>query len=966
MHLPDRLTIRLQLLGLFGLLMLAGGSVLVLGEVERQQHRSALAAINDDSLVGLRRVKAISDAYGLDEISTAFRVRNNLLDWDDGARAVDEARARVEKEWAALNALPHSEQDGEQLREIGEARVRADIAVLRLRTILARKDIGALGRFADTELFPAMDPVTDRLKRYSDGLLMAAQQSVVDENQRSWNAALVRIGITLSTLLLVAWLGRTVLRNIYRGVESLTALSSQMLSHDYAAEPKFRPEGELGEVLDGFLAMRREVRRYETEINYQLARTEEVRAILQRSEEFQRSLFAAAQVAVMSFDLEGRFSSFNPFAEKLTGYTAAEMIGQRNIDRVLLVEEAQEVAERLSAALGRDVPPNVRMLPLLLELGVQAQEWTLVRKDGTPVPVLLAISAMHDEGGHVIGHLCIATDLTRIKELEQALRASEHAARGANRAKSDFLAAMSHEIRTPMIGVTGMLEVLAHGDLDPEQRRNVTIIQQSAQSLLRIIGDILDFSKVEAGRMELSPTTISLQQLLQSVVANFSGAASSQGLTLSCRIDSRVAPAHVADGLRLRQILANFLSNALKFTEQGFVQAVLEWRGRDIEGENLCFAVIDTGIGVSAEQQSRLFQPFSQAEGSTTRRFGGTGLGLVISRRLAELMGGEVTMQSMVGAGTTMRLLVCLPVGDVADIEPAPGDPRAQQMFQPRPLPDVATAEAERSLVLVVDDHPTNRLVVGRQLALAGYASESAEDGEQGLERWRSGRFALVLSDVHMPIMDGYQMVRALRAEEAQRGLPHTPVIALTAATLQGESERAMAAGMDDYLPKPVGIPQLAACLHKWLPHTIASTDPAPVPVPAARTAETPVAAASPSQERAHDAPRPLDPEVLAQLTGGDPDEARALLLEYLEATDVDLSGAEQARTAGDLPQLARQAHKIKGAARLVGAEELAAIAAELERAAQADGPQELQPLAAQLQGAVDRLRLHIAERYPG
>jgi CheY-like chemotaxis protein len=216
-----------------------------------------------------------------------------------------------------------------------------------------------------------------------------------------------------------------------------------------------------------------------------------------------------------------------------------------------------------------------------------------------------------------------------------------------------------------------------------------------------------------------------------------------------------------------------------------------------------------------------------------------------------------------------------------------------------------------------------------------------------------------------MPIMDGYQMVRALRAEEAQRGLPHTPVIALTAATLQGESERAMAAGMDDYLPKPVGIPQLAACLHRWLPHTIGSKDAAPVPAPAARAAEAPVSAASPSQVQPLDALRPLDPEVLAQLTGGDPDEARALLLEYLEATDVDLAGAEQARAAGDLPQLARQAHKIKGAARLVGAEELATIAAALEEAAHGDGP-EIPPYGAQLQAAVDRLRLHIAERYPG
>ena len=521
MWLRGKSAIRLQLLGLLGLLMLAGASELVLDEIERHQHQQALTALGDETLVSLSRPQAVSDGYGLDDIGTVFRVRNNLMDWDDGVAAIDKTRQRIDSEWKALAQLPRTPDEAALLADIGAARVRADRAAARLRDILQSRDIGALGHFADTELFPTIDPVTSRLQQLSTLVLDYGQQRVREENARALNADAIRIAVSVLALIIAAWFDSRVVGNIYRGVEALIAMTAQMRRRDYVTQSKFHAAGELGEVLDGFLALRGEVRDSEAEQSELLLRNEQVRATLARSEEFQRSLFTAAQVAVMSFDLDGRFSSFNPFAEKLSGYKATEMIGQRNIDLVLLAEEAQEVAERLSAALGRSVPPNVRMLPLLLELGVQAQEWTLMRKDGTRVPVLLAISAMHDESGIVIGHLCIATDLTRLKQLEDALRAIEISAREASKTKSDFLAAMSHEIRTPMIGVTGMLEVMSHGELDPEQRRTVHIIQQSAQSLLHIIGDIPDFSKVEAGRLELTPTTISLQQLLRSTVANF-------------------------------------------------------------------------------------------------------------------------------------------------------------------------------------------------------------------------------------------------------------------------------------------------------------------------------------------------------------------------------------------------------------------------------------------------------------
>ncbi len=947
-----RSTIRQQLLGLFGLWILAGAGVLGLDEWDRRAHQQSLSALGDETLVSLRRIQAISDSYGLDYVNTVFRVRSNALDWRDGASTVDSAQRRIASEWEALESLPRPADEKALLAQIAVARVRADRAAARLHTLLQGRNNGALGYFADNELFPALDPVTTQLQRLGTVVLARGQQQVREENTRSLDTGKARLWLSLAVMLVVALFGRGVLRNIYRGVESLIELTSQMRRRDYAALPKYRATGELGEVLDSFLAMRDDVRDAEASQSQLLAHNEQVRKTLALGEEFQRSLFAAAQVAVMSIDLDGRFSSFNPYAEQLSGYGAAEMIGQRSLARLLLLTEVRQVAEHLGAALGETVPADARLIPALLELGLQAHEWTLVRKDGEKVPILLATSAMRDERDHVVGYLSVATDLTRIKLLEDALRASEIAEREANLAKSEFLAAMSHEIRTPMIGVTGMLEVLSHETLDPEQRRTVGTIQHSAQALLRILGDILDFSKIDAGRLELAPVTISIEQLLNRTVENYFDAASGKGLALVAEIDPRASPAHVGDPMRLRQILSNFLSNALKFTEEGSVVAALESLGIEADGERLCLRVTDTGIGVTAEQQGRLFEPFSQAEGSTTRRFGGTGLGLVICKRLAELMGGTITMDSAPGTGTTMRLLLTLPVGDIADLEPDDGLTPDRDAFQPRAAPDVRQAEADRSLILLVDDHPTNRLVVARQLGLAGYACETANDGVDGLERWRSGRYALVLSDIHMPRMDGYQMARALRAEEARGGSTRIPVIALTAAALKTEAERCLAAGMDDYLSKPVSIKQLAACLGRWLPHAHAHAQTRPSAIDAVVDHPPPVQAGT----------MPFDPGALDALTGGDAVQLRMLLDDYLATTEKDLVAAARAHGNRDCVQLAREAHKVKGAAMLVGANELATAAGALEQAARSTDLPRTAVLLAEMEGAVERLRVHIAQ----
>ncbi len=967
-----KVSIRLQLLALFGLLLLTGAGVLALDEWSEYRTRVALQELNRESLAGLRRIKAVSDAYSMEIVDTAFKVRNELMGWEQGRGIVDNALVRIRSHWGELQSMPRPPEQQTLFTQIAQARVDADRAAEKLGRLLDARDVVALGRFADTEMYPAIDPVTTRLKFLSDLEMIEAERVVRDDASRVAGVRTARIALSLFTLVVVALVGRWIVRNIYRGVESLSDLSQRMRDRDFEALPRYRPRGELGEVLDGFLAMRADVLSYENELTELLANTENVRRTLEQRELFQGSLLSAAQIAIVALDEKGVFTHVNPFAERLLGYAADEMLGRRArlkgeaadesasdfAPPLLDDEELGLVATELTAALDSVVPPNWRVLQTLAELRQPPREWTLIRKDDSRVPVLMAVSSMRNEAGELVGLLAVATDLTEIKLLESELRDSEQRAREANRAKSAFLAAMSHEIRTPIIGVTGMVEVLGHTRLDDDQRRALTIIQHSAQALLQIVGDILDFSKIEAGKLDLSPVTVSLRKLVSTTAYNFLGSASSKGLNLAFDIDEDIARAHVADPVRIRQILSNFLSNAVKFTEHGGVVVNVRRVGGDARRERIEFSVSDTGIGIGEEAQRRLFQPFTQAESSTTRRYGGTGLGLTICQRLAELMGGEVGMTSGPGEGTTMRFTADFPIGDVDDIEGGGSpDETDSAVFVPRRLPTVQEAEAEGSLILLVDDHPTNRHVIARQLGLAGFACECADDGEQGLEFWRSGRFALVLSDVHMPKLDGHQMTGAIREIEQRENLPRTPIIAVTAAAMKGDAERSIAAGMDDYLVKPVTIPVLVDRLHKWLPH-LPRADARVQPIARDdRNAQLPLLPQL-------DQPPPIDLAVLAGIAGGEPDAQRDLLRDYLETTRADLGTVRQAMIGGDAIALAREAHKLRGAALLVGTIELAGAAERLELAARAHELAKLAPLAADLATSFDRLRLFVERKY--
>ena len=493
------------------------------------------------------------------------------------------------------------------------------------------------------------------------------------------------------------------------------------------------------------------------------------------------------------------------------------------------------------------------------------------------------------------------------RDAVEARLTAEH----ASRAKSTFLAAMSHEIRTPMIGVTGMLEVLGQTDLDAAQRNMVTTAQSSAQSLLQIIGDILDFSKIEAGRLELAPTTFALRPLTAVAVETFVHTASANGLLLTWSVDERLAAAHVGDPLRLRQILSNFLSNAVKFTEVGGIEVAVRVLEESSDAQTVELSVTDTGVGVPVEQQQRLFEEFTQAQASTAQRFGGTGLGLVICKRLALLMGGDVTMESAPGTGTTMRLTVSLPIGDPAAIDETaalvPG-----RLPTTRPKLSRAQAEREGSLLLLAEDHPVNRMVLTHQLDVIGFSTDTADDGQDAFDKYLSGRYGLVFTDLNMPRMDGYELARAIRGHEQQTDAQRTPIVALSANVMQGEPGKCAAAGMDDFAAKPTTIPLLAAKLQRWLPELDWPAEPV-------RAADENGAG--------------FDGTVFDELTGGDPALAASVLSDFLTTTRDDLQALADAVETHDHEQLRRQAHRIVGAGRIVGADELAALAKRIENA---------------------------------
>ncbi len=502
--------------------------------------------------------------------------------------------------------------------------------------------------------------------------------------------------------------------------------------------------------------------------------------MLRESEERLRSLIESTRDWVWEIDAHGRYTYCSARSKDLLGYEPEEILGRTPFD-LMEPREAQRVSAAFAAIVQNCEP-------------IRNLENTNLHKDGRPVVFETNGVAMVGDQGEFLGYRGIDRDITRRRRSERELRQAKEAAEAASRAKSEFLANMSHEIRTPMNGILGLADLALDTDLTPEQRNFLSMIKSSADSLMTIINDILDFSKIEAGKLDFESIRFNLREALDPAVHALAISARSKALQLDYSVAPEVPAEVVGDPGRLRQILLNLLGNAIKFTEQGRVTIRVGQEPADSETVWLHLTVADTGIGIPPDRLEAIFSEFAQADNSTTRRYGGTGLGLTISRKLAEMMGGRITVESAVGHGSTFRCRLRLALPGAAHPPLAP--PRASHAAP-------APCDGRCRLILVVEDNPINQAIAARLLQRHGFRVELAANGREAVAGVQRKCFDAILMDVQMPDMDGFEATAAIRKIEALTGA-HVPIIAMTAYAMKGDRERCLSSGMDSYISKPV------------------------------------------------------------------------------------------------------------------------------------------------------------------
>jgi len=544
-------------------------------------------------------------------------------------------------------------------------------------------------------------------------------------------------------------------------------------------------------------------------------------AELRASEARLRRAMEAVDDHLWDVDLTAGTQYVSPRTLTQLGYQPGE-IGDRFADWLALIP-AEEVAV-ITAGIARDMEHGkTESTGFENEHRVRARDgsyrWIRARgavvdwgDDGRPLRIM---GTHHDITERKQAEAALAEANLELEVAAERARELAFAATAADRAKSEFLAAMSHEIRTPMNGVIGMTSLLLGTPLSAEQLEYAETIRSSGEALLVIVNDILDFSKIEAGRLTIESMPLDFREVIQDVVDLLRPGAENRGLGLEVILDPDLPRSVVGDAGRIRQVLLNLAGNAVKFTHHGQVTIEVTCRRRGARGVRLDVAVRDTGIGIAPEVQGRLFQLFSQADGSTTRRYGGTGLGLIISKRLVELMGGVIGVRSKPGQGSTFWFRLPLRIAEQAGpLEPVPvAMPTITNTTRGLVLHEPTSA---RLRVLLAEDNTVNQRVASRMLQKLGCRVEVVANGLEAVEEIRHGPYDLILMDCQMPEMDGFAATETIRRDEGPD--QHVPIIAMTAGAMPGDRERCIAAGMDGYLPKPVTPDRLADTIARWLP----------------------------------------------------------------------------------------------------------------------------------------------------
>ncbi|MGC2062054.1 MAG: ATP-binding protein, partial [Thermodesulfovibrionales bacterium] len=679
------------------------------------------------------------------------------------------------------------------------------------------------------------------------------------------------------------------------------------------------------------------------------------------SQEYTDNIITSMNDALIVTNPDGFINKVNRATLDLLGYAEEELI-DKPIGAIVIHESQEQERSVLGEGLSELITQGV----------LRNLETFYISRDGRKIPVLFSGSVMRNAAGDMLGMVCMALDITMRKETEDALRKAKVDAVAANRAKSQFLANMSHEIRTPMNGVLGMIDLLLATRLEFQQRRYAETAHSSAESLLKILNDILDFSKIEAGKLDLEANDFDLPSMVRGVANLLDTRASKKDLQLSYFIEDDVPAVVCGDQLRLKQVLVNLIGNAIKFTDRGIVRVHVAVRGYTDDTVLLFFEITDSGIGISPEGQLFIFDAFSQADASTTRRHEGTGLGLAISKQLVEMMGGEIGFESELRNGSTFWFTVRMKTGGKASAIAAPyilassrsvsSDWSRNSLSEQSPVQQ-ETAQID-CLVLFAEDNIVNQQVGREMLESMGCRVDVVNNGQQAVELISRRPYDIVFMDCQMPYMDGYEASRVIRAIDGKSVLAcdtrheriqdrgqgdgacelhkHIPIIALTAHAMLGDREACLAAGMDDYISKPFTFGQLRRAVEQWVKVRTAdneaiaekensgSSNGHAVERDAGSAGEDIV-----SMEAETNRLETLDHKTLDRLARlqkeGAPDLVTRILSIYLADSSGLLSRLHKAVTEGSASEIQKAAHSLKSSSANVGAMQLSSLCKRLE-----------------------------------